>query len=67
MLKTLVLVCAAMTTCTASGYGIHMSGWLGGNSSPTPQVQSSDPLHSDAAMRYRLNQSTQWRMVMSIR
>jgi hypothetical protein len=63
MLKVLVLVCAA----SASGFGIHMSGWFTSQPAPTQEVRSSDPLQSDEAMRYRHNQSNQWRMIMSIR
>jgi hypothetical protein len=71
MLKTLVLVCAAMTTCTASGLGMHMAGWFSGTScaeAPISQIKNADdPLQSDAAMRYRHNQTMHWRVIMTIR
>jgi len=70
MMKTTVLVCAAMLTFTASAFGMHKAGWFDFNSppdNPSQQVQSSVPLHGEAAMRYRQNQNLNWRCVMSLR
>jgi hypothetical protein len=70
MLKTAALVSAALMSFTASGVGMHHAGWFNGKASrggETRQVRAADPLHSDAAMRYRHNQSANWRLVMAIR
>ncbi len=69
MMKLLALVCAVTLTCTASAFGVHKAGWFGSADCPTetPRAQSSDPLQSEAAMRYRTCQQTNWRSVMSLR
>jgi hypothetical protein len=69
-MKTLVLVCAAMMAFTASAFGMHKAGWFSGKAPrhlETRQVRGNDPLHSDAALRYRQNQTTNWRLLMTVR
>jgi len=69
-MRTSALVFAALMTFTASGFSMHQAGWFGGKtprSAETPQARTSDPLLSEAALRYRHNQSTNWRLVMALR
>jgi hypothetical protein len=75
-MKTIALVCAAMMTFSASGYGMHKAGWFHGKcghaaeghaESQTRHKCCSNPFQSDAAMRYRQNQNINWRLVMALR
>jgi hypothetical protein len=69
MMKVLVLIGAAVLTCTASAYGMNLAGWM----SPSPPPSQSachpdeDPLSTEAAIRYRLNHNINWRCAMMIR
>jgi hypothetical protein len=67
MVKTMALVCAGMLTFSATGVGMK-AGWFGGKT-PTEarQAQNSDPLTSDAAMRYRQCQQASWRTALTVR
>jgi hypothetical protein len=70
MMKTTALLFAALMTFTASGFSMHKAGWFDakpGRAAETRQVRNTDPLHSDAAVRYRHSQNLNWRLVMSIR
>jgi hypothetical protein len=71
-MKTMTLMCAAVVAMAAGGLGMRQAGWFatprGVHAETRSQVvKSTDPLHSDAAMRYRTNQSTSWRLVMTVR
>jgi hypothetical protein len=69
-MKTMTLICAAALAMTAGGLGMHQAGWFAtqrGGHVEARQGKPGDPLHSDAAMRYRANQSTSWRLVMTVR
>ena len=67
-MKTAILVCAALLTFSASAYGMCKAGWFSAKAkSETPQVQCTDPMQSEAAMRYRTCQQTNWRLVMTVR
>ena len=68
MMKTTALVCAALLTCTASAFGMCKAGWFGGKPHPEArQAHHSDPMQSEAAMRYRTCQQTSWRLAMTVR
>lgn len=70
MLKMLVLMCAATLTFAASGLGMHQAGWFNAKAlcrEEAREARCGNPSHSDAAMRFRQNQTTNWRLVMSIR
>jgi hypothetical protein len=57
-MKTMTLVCAAMLTFTASGFGMQWAGWfnkLPGRGEPR-QVKAVDVMHGEDAIRYRHNQ-----------
>jgi hypothetical protein len=66
MVKTMALVCATLLTCGLSGIGMK-SGWFGKAAPDTRHVQSSDPMHSEAAMRYRHCLQTSWRLALTVR
>jgi hypothetical protein len=70
-MKTMSLMAGALVALAAGGVGMHQAGWFapqrGTHIEARPQARVGDPLHSDAAMRYRTNQSTSWRMVMTVR
>jgi hypothetical protein len=66
----MALVCAAMLSLTASGFSMHKAGWFTSRAprqAEIPQVSQDDSGISEAAMRYRTNQTTNWRAVMSVR
>ena len=68
MVKTTALVCAALLVFSASAYGMCKAGWFAGKAQPeVPQVRCTDPMQSDAAMRYRTCQQTSWRLLMTVR
>jgi len=68
MVKTTALVCAALLAFSASAYGMCKAGWFGRMAKPeAPQVHCTDPMQSEAAMRYRTCQQTSWRLVMTVR
>jgi hypothetical protein len=70
MMKLMALVCVATLTFAASGLGMHRAGWFCGKAlcrEETREARCGDPVQSDAAMRFRQNQTTNWRLVMSIR
>jgi hypothetical protein len=67
MVKAMALVCAAMLTFSVSGVGM-MAGWFGSKAGTEPrQVRSSDPMTSDAAMRYRHCLHSSWRLALTVR
>jgi hypothetical protein len=67
MVKTVALVCAAMLTCSLSGVGMK-AGWFGGKApSDAHHVHSSDPMNSEAAMRYRHCLHNSWRLALTVR
>jgi hypothetical protein len=67
MLKTLALVCAGMLTFSATGVGMK-AGWFGGKAqAEARQAQNSDPMNSEAALRYRQCLQTSWRTALTVR
>jgi hypothetical protein len=71
-MKTMALLCAAAALMAAGGFSMHKAGWLKAQRAPraeaSRQAKADDPLHSDAAMRYRTNnQNTSWRLAMTVR
>ena len=69
MLKTAVLICAAMATFSASGIGMHKAGWFSGSSrvGETRQIRIEDVMRSEGAFQYRSLQQTSWRQAMTVR
>jgi hypothetical protein len=70
-MKTMALMCAAVMAMAAGGFGMHKAGWFatqhGCRNEARHQVKAGDPLHSDAAMRFRTCQNTNWRVAMTVR
>ena len=67
MVKTMALVCTAMLTFSVSGVGMK-AGWFGGKAAAVARhVQSTDPLNSEAAMRYRHCLHSSWRTALTVR
>jgi hypothetical protein len=66
MVKSMVLVCAAMAALSASSFGSQVAGWLAArpqNSGVIEQIRTRDPMNSEAAMRYRTCQQSTWRII----
>jgi hypothetical protein len=68
-MKTMALMCAAVVVMAAGSFGMYKTGWFSTarTSHAAARQQAEDPLHSAAAMQYRNNQSTSWRLVMTVR
>jgi hypothetical protein len=59
-MKTMSLVCAAMLTFTASGFGMQWAGWFNKQPSRSESRPSRvvDPMQGEEAIHYRHNQGT---------
>jgi hypothetical protein len=71
-MKTIALLCAALAVMAAGGFSMHKAGWFKAQRAPraeaSRQAKAEDPMHSEAAMRYRTNnQGTSWRLAMTVR
>jgi hypothetical protein len=59
-MKTMALVCAAMVTFTAGGFGMQMAGWFSRTQgrAESRQLLLTDPLQTDVVTHYRHNLGT---------
>jgi hypothetical protein len=71
MVKSMALVCAALASLSASSFTNHMAGCLIGtfhSTTETQQIWRTDPMNSEAAMRYRTcQQQLSWRQTFAVR
>jgi hypothetical protein len=70
-MKTMGLLCVAVAVMAAGGFCMYKAGWFSAQRGVRPEIsrqaKADDPLYSEEAMRYRNNQNTSWRLVMTVR